>query len=287
MSGGNLDWTRSLPVTGALSPWLLVVDNGSGQWVYAGQGQAAEAVFKNQIDATGAALTPAFIGSGELLMRGKIRNMTASGAISAYATVYTDASGQITSTPYGYRVGKALESASGAGSVISVEMDPGWPPVANFLAAPTASFVGITAEAVMATFTMPAGTLAIGDCFTGRLLGVGSGHTTDTTQVRVRLGGLTGTVIADTTAVASVSAATPFSLDFSFCVQGPLTSGCEIDGGSEGGYFKANVAPISAGQINLSPLGAITCVATIVHGSSSSGNSTLLNEFTILRGKAG
>lgn len=287
MTGFNKDWTLDLPAAAATSLWTLVKDNGLGQFVACTAGQAPDGIAKAIVDSTMITLTPLYVLGAEILMRGKIRALTVSKAVAQYATLYTDNAGLLTDQNTGYQVGYAREAATGNGSIIAVLLDPKWSAVLGVLAAPTLAATGKNAEFVLATLTIPANTLAVGDVIDIESLFVATGNSTDTTQVRIRLGGLTGTVVADTTAVASVSAATPGSIGASLVAEvlGVVATG-KVDGGSPPGYFKAANAPISAGQVAIDTTVAITVVLTVIHGTNNVGNSIVVNQFTSKRLRA-
>lgn len=272
------DFYRTLPSSVALNKYQLVKDNGAGSWVVCQNGQAPDAIATVTTDSTMA--TAAFPIAAELLMKGKIRILQASGAIPYGVPVYSDNSGLITATANGAVVGVALEAATANGDQIMVALAPGNAGVIGVLAAPAAAVAGATSETVMATITIPANSLAVGDIIEVELFFVGSGNSSDTTQVRVRLGGLTGTVIADTTAIATVSASTPGWAKCVFVVEvlGSGTNG-KIDASSVPGYFKAQNALLVKGQLNIDTTIAQTIVATVVHGSSNTGNTTTVNQF--------
>lgn len=114
--------------------------------------------------------------------------LTASGAISAYADVYSDADGKITSTKNSVKVGKALEAATSDGDWIEV-----LPDLKQFglIYANVADATGIGASSSAEAdfdviYTLPIGILQAGDVLRIKASGICEGEDS-TPQARIKL----------------------------------------------------------------------------------------------------
>lgn len=108
--------SASLTITTAeaVEKYRLVRYDGSGNAVYCDKGE----VPLGRNAAYAASGRPAAVS----LIDNKPGTMMliASGAVSAYATVYTDDDGKVTATQTGFRVGQALEAATTDGDIIEI-----------------------------------------------------------------------------------------------------------------------------------------------------------------------
>jgi len=99
----------------AISQYRLIRLNGSGAWVYCDAGEIPLAV-SDTAEASGDAL------SGVLLNKPGTHEIEAAGAITTEADIFAAADGKVAATGV-VKVGKALEAASGSGSIIQVIID--------------------------------------------------------------------------------------------------------------------------------------------------------------------
>jgi hypothetical protein len=104
---------RSYPNNAALAPFLRV-KLSAGYLLAAGAGDDELGVLEGRTFATDT------VGAVRGLVSSESVRMVAAGAITQYADVYRAASGKISATPNGKRLGIALEAASGDGSQIEV-----------------------------------------------------------------------------------------------------------------------------------------------------------------------
>jgi hypothetical protein len=104
---------KSYPNNSALAPYLRV-KLSAGYLVVAGAGDDELGILEGRTFATDT------VGAVRSLLLGETVRMVAAGAVSQYADVYRAASGKISATPNGKRIGIAMEAASADGSQIEV-----------------------------------------------------------------------------------------------------------------------------------------------------------------------
>jgi hypothetical protein len=106
---------KAFPASGALGQYLRVKLSGSpGQLALAGAGDIEIGTLET------AAFTAGLLYNVRLRSAQGTTPMVASGAITQYAAVYGDVSGQCSATPNENFLGYALNAASGAGSIVEV-----------------------------------------------------------------------------------------------------------------------------------------------------------------------
>jgi len=99
------------------SQYRLMAVNSSGQVAAAGAGARSDGVLQN---------APAAQGRGATIAFGGISKVEAGAAVAAGALITPDASGKAVTIGSGdVPAGKALEAASGDGSIISVQLNLG------------------------------------------------------------------------------------------------------------------------------------------------------------------
>ena len=104
---------KSYPNNSAIAPFLRV-KLSAGYLAVAGAGDDELGILEGRTFATDT------VGAVRALLLGETVRMVAAGAVSQYADVYRAASGKISATPNGKRIGIAMEAASGDGSQIEV-----------------------------------------------------------------------------------------------------------------------------------------------------------------------
>jgi hypothetical protein len=104
---------KTYPNNSAIAPFLRV-KLSAGYLVAAGAADDELGILEGRTFATDT------VGAVRALVPTETVRMVASGAISQFADVYRAASGKITATPNGKRIGIAMEAASGDGSQIEV-----------------------------------------------------------------------------------------------------------------------------------------------------------------------
>lgn len=139
-----------------------------------------------------------------------------------------------------------------------------------------------TAEAVAATINIPANLLIPGEVLRlcASLAATGE-NGTDTLQVRLRIGGLTGTVVADTGAVqCAVGTGAKVSADLQV---GAVSATVGTLYGAGEGKAAATLKTTASSVTTLNNTAAIACVVTYVFSSGSASDTANLNTFTVER----
>jgi Uncharacterized conserved protein (DUF2190) len=188
----------------------------------------------------------------------------------------------LTNEPTGYIAGFATSPQVSADVVCNVILSMrGRAPLISALQTPVTGITGGT-EAVAATLTIPANLLIVGDNLVIKAgIRATAQNSTDTLRTRIRIGGLTGTVVADTGAVA-MAAATGAVLESDLTVTAISATVGTLDGvGSATAVATSNV--ISAAVASLNNTAAINVVVTTVFSSGSAGDTADLAFFTLSR----
>lgn len=107
----------SLPASSAIAPYLRVTTS-AGKLVAAGDNEFGLGTLAQRVLAANdpGAVIPWNVQGTRL--------MVAAGAIPAHSWVYAAAGGKVSATPNGFRIGRAMESASGDGSHIQILTEP-------------------------------------------------------------------------------------------------------------------------------------------------------------------
>jgi hypothetical protein len=124
--------------------------------------------------------------------------MVVSGAVTANALVYPDVSGQVTATPNGSPLGRALVAGTNAGDIIEVSRFPflGTGKIYSAVAASTAITNTTTETLFSSQFSIPANTLQAGDVLRVFFQGIATAtNSTDTLAIKLYIGGLAGTAL--------------------------------------------------------------------------------------------
>lgn len=189
----------------------------------------------------------------------------------------------ITNSVPGYRLGLCLVAK--VSGDLTVRTDLNAMPMGQRLKVMTsnndgaADFGTSSAETVIATYSFAAGQLKTGSVieFLAALLAVAT-NSTDTFQWRVRLGGLTGTVVADSTAI-----------DLANNDVGVLSGAIVVtDDGATGhiralsqSMLKSTANPLVVGSTAIDTTAAQTLVITATHSSANAGNTSRAVEFLV------
>ena len=139
-----------------------------------------------------------------------------------------------------------------------------------------------SSEAVAATINIPANLLISGDQIQiDAAIGATAQNSTDTLRVRIRIGGLTGTVVADTGAVQC--AANTAAIVSAKLQAGAISATVGTMYGAGLGVATATANAILASVTSLNNTAAIAVVVTYVWSSSSAGDTGNLEYFTVQR----
>ena len=180
----------------ALNPFRFVKLNSSGEMVYADAYDPAYGILHDGVadDSYGAVCLPSAEGTFPAI---------AAGAITAGSPVYGAADGKVQASPSGRYRGIALTTATADGDQIEIMRVPD----SSLLHATIASgtdYENATAETVLngASITIPPNTLKVGNVIRVMLgVKVTDNNSTDTLLIRIRIGGVAGTVICATAAL--------------------------------------------------------------------------------------
>ena len=127
----------------------------------------------------------------------------AAAAITAGSTIYGAAGGKVSSTPAGDPIGVVCSDSSAAADGSSVEFVPMHRRADSLrMLASGSAYSNATAETVLGSLTIPANRIKVGTRIRFRfLVNVTSGNSSNTLTLKVRLGGVAGTLIATGSAV--------------------------------------------------------------------------------------
>jgi hypothetical protein len=147
---GDSENSRSMTATTALTGNVLVKVSGANSVALAGSGD----------EAIGRALqTVAINGSVSVLLFRPVASLSASGAITAGATVYADAAGLVTANTGGRRLGIALNATTNSGDLCDVALAPRSAGILSSQSSAAGAANTDTSEDTLFTYPMPANTL--------------------------------------------------------------------------------------------------------------------------------
>lgn len=134
-------------------------------------------------------------------------------------------------------------------------------------------------ETIVGTYTIPANSLRKGSVLEilAALIATAT-NATDTFQYRVRLGGIGGTVIADTTAIDLANNDVAV-IRAQVVVRAEGAAGTFVAASQS--ISKTTANPVLTSQVTIDTTAAITVVVTITESVASAGNSALLRQFTV------
>lgn len=146
--------------------------------------------------------------------------------------------------------------------------------------ADAATLTNSNTETVLGTYTIPAASLKLGSKLRIRAaVDNPSTNSTDTFRFRVRVGGVAGTVIADTTAI-----------DLANSDQAVIDAEVNVRSSGAGGTYDANgmaimkaiaTATVVGSTAIDTTVGTVTVVVTGVHSVASASNQSILKSFTV------
>lgn len=217
-------------------------------------------------------------------IRGAVRNLTkGSGtAWSQGAQLFWDPVNLVlTNVPTLYPAGTAIETHVSADVLAGVILSQRGRGGLIGAAAQATALTG-SSEAVAATINIPANLLISGDQIQiDAAIGATAQNSTDTLRVRIRIGGLTGTVVADTGAVQC--AANTAAIVSAKLQAGAISATVGTMYGAGLGVATATANAILASVTSLNNTAAIAVVVTYVWSSSSAGDTGNLEYFTVQR----
>lgn len=181
-----------------------------------------------------------------------------------------------------FRLGTAVGAKASGALVVRVDLNArafgGCDKIAEAVA-DSAAVTNTVTETIVGTVTIPANRLKTGTIieFLAALIATAT-NSTDTFQGRVRLGGVAGTVVADTTAI-----------DLANSDVGVLKGQIVIRTDGAGGTFvaasqsqmKTTSNPLVSASVAIDTTAAITLVFTIQESVASAGNSAVAREFNV------
>ena len=219
-----------------------------------------------------------------LKVRGNVLNLTKGNgtAWSQGAALFWDPVNLVlTNVPTLYPAGEALETHVSADLLAGVYLTTRGRGGLIGSAAQATGLTGST-ETVAATINIPANLLIAGDqlAIMAAIAATGE-NSTDTLQVRIRIGGLTGTVVADTGTVQMASA-TGAVLQ-AFLQAGVISATIGTMYGAGVAVAAATAKSVAASVTSLNNTAAIAVVVTYVFSSSSASDTANLNAFTVQR----
>lgn len=199
------------------------------------------------------------------------------------APVYWDDTNKLAVNPgaatASFRLGRAIGAKVSGPTLVRVELNAPMGISARTVAVADSSAVtNVTAETIVGTFTIPANALKVGSVieFLAGIIASAT-NSTDTFRVRVRIGGVSGTVVADSTAIDLANGDTGV-LRGQVVVRATGASG-SIAAASQS-ILKTTANPLVIGATTIDTTAAITLVATITESVASAGNSAVASVFT-------
>lgn len=177
-----------------------------------------------------------------------------------------------------WRLGRAIGAKASGPTVVRVELNaPIGHTMRSVAVADSSAVTNTTTETVVGTFTIPAASLKVGNVirFIAGIVASAT-NSTDTFRCRVRLGGASGTVVADTTAI-----------DLANGDQGVMAGEITVRAvGASGSVaaaslsvLKTTATPIAIAGTTVDTTAAITLVATITESVANAGNSAVSTVF--------
>ena len=217
-------------------------------------------------------------------IRGAVRNLTkgTGTAWSQGAQLFWDPVNLVlTNVPTLYPAGTAIETHVSADVLAGVVLSQRGRGGLIGAAAQATALTGAT-EAVAATINIPANLLISGDQLQiDAAIGATAQNSTDTLRVRIRIGGLTGTVVADTGAVQC--AANTAAIVSAKLQAGAISATVGTMYGAGLGVATATANAILASVTSLNNTAAIAVVVTYIWSSASAGDTGNLEYFTVQR----
>jgi hypothetical protein len=213
--------------------------------------------------------------------------MTASGAITANATVYGDANGKVTATANGNPVGIALQATSNDGEKTEVLVLPSISGGKLFteVAASSAVTNTTTETAFDQSFTIPANLLGAGDRLHIFAQGIATAtNSTDTLNAKLYIGGTGGQLIAATGAL-DVANNDIFVIDADVVIRTAGVSGTLVASGysSIGTPGTATAKPFNLASSAIDTTAAKQIAASATWSVANAGNSCRLDILNITR----
>jgi predicted RecA/RadA family phage recombinase len=179
-----------------------------------------------------------------------------------------------------FRVGLAVRAKVSGETVVRLSLNESDRDALNITTlADSAAVTNTVAETIAGTFTIPANTLKPGMVldFLAAIIAAAT-NSTDTFRGRVRIGGVSGTVLADTTAIDLANGDTGV-MHGQITVRAVGVSG-SIAASSQS-VLKTTANPVAIGATTLDTTVAQTLVVTIQESVASAGNSAVCSQFNV------
>jgi predicted RecA/RadA family phage recombinase len=179
-----------------------------------------------------------------------------------------------------FRVGTAVRAKVNGETVVRLSLNEvDRDAVSLTTLADSAAVTNVTAETIVGTYSIPANTLKAGMVleFLASILASAT-NSTDTFRGRVRIGGVSGTVVADTTAI-DLANGDQGVMHGQITVRAAGASG-SIAASSQS-VLKTTANPVAIGATTLDTTVAQTLVVTIQESVASAGNSAVCPQFNV------
>jgi predicted RecA/RadA family phage recombinase len=172
----------------------------------------------------------------------------------------------------------AVAKVSGQTTVrVDLNATSGHGALGSTLIADSSAVTNTTTETVVGTLTIPANTLRIGNVVEAVAAMIATAtNSTDTFRFRIRLGGVAGTVVADSTAIDLADNDTA-QHRLQIVVRAIGASGSVV--AASHGMMKTTASHLVVGATTVDTTAAITLVATITESVANAGNSAKLTQF--------